>query len=170
MVTTVRVLMFCLGALLLALNFACGPQPEILLLNRLSEPIELDVYGPKETLRGGCADDFRQRFCKEEFTTLSILRLQAGEERVFTMSDDIDDDQCTNVLWIRLLQVGDVGPVSERGTLLQLPLWAEIEEGPGRYHTAAFPQASLRIDEIGTEDPNQGFAPTSCADLGREPR
>ena len=129
MLTTARMLRFCLGVLLLSLSLACGPQPEILLLNRLSEPVELDVYGPKDELRGGCTDDFRQRFCTEEFTTLSILSLQAGEERVFTMSDDIDDDQCTNVLWIRLLQVGDVGPVSERGTLLQLPLWAEIEEG-----------------------------------------
>jgi len=155
---------------LLAVLWACGPTPEVLLFNRLSEPVQIDVQGPKAELRGGCTDDFRQRFCAEEFASLSIVTLQAGEERVFTMSDDISEEQCTNVLWMRLLQVGEVGPVSERGTLLQLPTWAEIEEGAGRYHTAAFPQSSLRIDEVGVEDSNQGFAPQTCAEAGREAR
>ena len=156
--------------ILALLASGCGPQPEILILNRLSEPVQLDVYGPKENLTGGCTDDFRERFCREEFVALSILQLEAGEERVFTMSDDITETQCTNVLWVRMLQVGEVGPVSEKGTQLKLPILAEIEEGAGRYHTAAFPQASLRIDEVGVEDSNQGFAPRSCAEMGREAR
>lgn len=162
--------MYASGFALLSMCCGCGPTPEILLFNRLSEAIQIDIQGPKAELRGGCIDDFRQRFCAEEFVSLSIIRLQPQEERVFTMSDDITEDQCANVLWLRLLAVGEVGPVSEGGTQLQLPSQAEIEEGAGHYHTAAFPQASLRIDEVGLDDSNQGFAPMSCAALGREAR
>jgi hypothetical protein len=159
-----------LGGCFVFFGLGCGPQPEVLIVNRLEEPVRLDVYGPKEALTGGCTDDFRERFCKEEFVALSILNLEPSEERIFTMSDDIDEQKCTNVLWIRMLQVGDVGPVSEKGTLLNLPVLAEIEKGAGRYHTAAFPQATLRIDEVGLEDSNQGFAPKTCAELGRGAR
>ena len=155
---------------LLLVSTACGPVPEALLLNRLDQPVMIDVYGPLETLSGSCDVDFRERFCEEEFVPLSIVELQEAEQRTFTMSDEITEDNCTNVLWLRLISVGEVGPVTEVGTLLQLPTKAEVEVGPGYYHTAAFPGASLRIDEVGTEDLNQGFAPKKCAELGREAR
>ena len=63
---------------------ACGPVPEALLLNRLDRPVTIDVYGPIESLSGGCEVDFRDRFCEEEFVPLSIIELQEAEQRVFT--------------------------------------------------------------------------------------
>lgn len=165
-----RHIFLLLEALVLVSFVACGPVPEALLLNRLDRPVTIDVYGPIESLSGGCEVDFRDRFCEEEFVPLSIIELQEAEQRTFTMSDEITESQCTNVLWLRLLSVGDFGPVTETGTLLQLPTQAEVEIGPGYYHTAAFPGVSLRIDEVGSEDLNQGFAPRKCAELGREAR
>ena len=155
---------------LLVSMMGCGPVPEALLLNRLDRSVSIDVYGPIESLTGACEIDFRDRFCEEEFVPLSIIELQEAEQRSFTMSDEITENRCTNVLWLRLISVGNVGPVTEVGTLLQLPTQAEVEVGPGYYHTAAFPGVSLRIDEVGTEDLNQGFAPKKCVELGREAR
>ena len=55
------------------------------------------------------------------------------------------------------------GPVDDPGTLLQLPTDVRIEAGPGAIHGIAFPGITVRIDEIGSLDLNQGPPPPPCA-------
>jgi hypothetical protein len=43
-----------------------------------------------------------------------------------------------------------------------LPAIVEIEQGAGRFHGVAFPAATVRLDELGSADANQGSAPAAC--------
>jgi hypothetical protein len=143
---------------------------ELRLENLLEQQIGIEIRAPREDLRGGCDQPFGERFCAEEFEIVGVLDVPGGQEQLLTLSDDVDDEQCTNVLWIRLVFLEEVGPVDDPGTLIQLPAVVEVEQGAGALHTVAFPQATVRIDEIGTADEHQSQPPRTCAELGREPR
>jgi len=149
---------------------ACSPPDELRVVNRLALTARLDVLAPRADLRGGCQTDFRERFCREEYVPIAVLDFAPGADRLLTISDAVSDEQCTNVLWLRLPWLDEVGPVDDDGTLLALPTAVEIEAGAGGIHSVAFPQATVRIDEVGLADPNQGFAPKTCAELGRAAR
>jgi hypothetical protein len=142
----------------------------MILVNRLEQSISLEVGAPDAALRGGCAMPFGGRFCAEEYDVIGVLDVSAGQDRIITISDPVTDEQCTNLLWLRLVFLEDVGPVDDRGTLIQLPADVEVETGAGALHTVAYPQATVRIDEVGTLDANQARPPPPCAELGREPR
>lgn len=148
----------------------CSPRHELDLYNRLSETVGLEVRAPRPQLRGGCDAPLETRFCREEFESLGLVDIAAGDRRVLALSDEVGEGRCTQVLWLRLLHLGDVGPVDDPGTQLALPAVAEIERGAGAVHVVAFPQATVRIDEAGPLDENQAPAPRSCGELGRAPR
>lgn len=147
----------------------CG-KDEMELYNRLDYSIGLEIRAPDENLRGGCDQPFAERFCAEEYEVIGVIDVAAGADQLITISDPVTDDQCTNILWMRLVFLDEVGPVDDPGTLLQMPTTVEVEAGAGALHTVAFPQATVRIDEVGRVDANQARPPPACADLGREPR
>jgi hypothetical protein len=159
-------------AVTLALLFAaaaCGGD-EMRLVNRTEHTLLVGLSGPRLELTGGCDQDFRRRFCAEEYEAIGTLAVSPNEDREITVYEPSDDEQCTNQLWMRLLKLGEVGPIADRGTVVRMPSVVEVEVGAGLLHTAAFPQGTVRIDELGTLDENQGPEPPSCADLGRAPR
>src|SRR5688572_4407854 len=98
-----------------ALAAACGTD-EMKLTNRLDELVSIEVRAPKENLSGGCDQSFKTRFCADEYVPIGVLDISPREERLITISDTIDDQHCTNVLWMRLLRLGSVGPVEDPGT------------------------------------------------------
>ncbi len=153
----------------LALLAGCG-HDEMRLENLLDQKIGLEVRAPEADLTGGCDQPFRDRFCAEEYEVIGVLDVDAKKKQKITISDTVDDEHCTNLLWLRLVFLEEVGPVDDPGTLIQLPADVEVEQGAGALHTVAFPQATVRIDEIGTADPHQAEPPESCSVLGREPR
>jgi hypothetical protein len=157
---------------LLALGCAagCGAPDELELSNLLDLPVSIELRAPRANLRGGCQVSFATRFCREEFELLAGLDVPPLETRRLTLSDAVDDERCTNVFWMRVVRLGEVGPVEEPGTQVQLPATVEIERGPGAVHTVAFPQATVRLDEAGLEDANQAGPPSTCAELGRDAR
>lgn len=148
---------------------ACG-EDDLRLVNRTDQALTLDLHGPKLELTGGCDQDFRQRFCAEEYEPLGVLTISPGEDRLVTLFEGESDEVCTNLLWIRVLQLGGVGPVREPGTVIKVPAVVEIETGAGNIHSAAFPDSTIRVDEVGELDENQGPEPPTCAALGRAPR
>lgn len=159
------------GALIPILIAAgCGASDEMRIVNRLDDTASLDVRAPKETLRGDCELDFRKRYCEEEYVQIGNIDIRAGEDRFLTISDPVTDTQCTNVLWLRLKWLGDVGPVADPGITIQLPAVVEIESMAGLVHGVAFPQGTVRIDEVGSADIHQGPAPPTCEALGRAAR
>lgn len=143
---------------------------ELRLANLLERQIGIELRAPDESLRGGCDQPFRDRFCAEEYEVVGVIDIDAGREQTLTLSDSVTDEQCTNVLWIRLVFLEEVGPVDDPGTLIQLPADVQVEEGAGALHTVAFPQATVRIDEVGLADGHQAPSPETCAELGRDPR
>lgn len=157
------------ASLLLLSAAACGSD-ELRLVNRTEEKATLEFRGPRLELTGGCDQDFRRRFCAEEYEPLGVVEISAADDRVFTIYETVNDEHCTNQIWLRVLSLGDVGPVREPGTLFRLPVIAEIELGAGKIHSAAFPQATIRVDEVGLVDENQGPEPPTCEALGRAPR
>jgi hypothetical protein len=145
-------------------------KDELMLDNLLEQRIGLEVRAPKATIKGGCDTSFRDRFCAEEYEVVGVIDMEAGADQTLTLSDDVNDEQCTNILWLRLVFLEEVGPVDDPGTLIWLPAKVEVEEGAGALHTVAYPQATVRIDEIGTADVHQDTPPVTCAEAGREPR
>lgn len=145
-------------------------KDELRLTSKIDYASSLEVRAPKATLRGGCDAPFRDRFCAEEYEVIGVIDVSAREDRLLTISDPVNDEQCTNILWLRLVRLGEIGPVEDPGTLLLLPSDAEIEQGAGSLHSVAFPQATVRIDEIGTEDANQSQPPLTCAEANRTAR
>lgn len=148
---------------------ACG-QDELDLSNRLDQSVGLELRAPKATLRGGCERTLRDRFCQEEYELIGSLDLTARDARSLGVLGGQDDDQCLNQVWIKLVRVGEVGPVDDPGTILELPVQAEIEVGAGALHGVAFPDATVRIDEVGASDSRQARPPLTCAEAGRTPR
>jgi hypothetical protein len=148
---------------------ACATEDEMRIINQMNLPVSLDVLAPQEGLLADCEGSFRTRFCQEEYVQIGVIDISAGEDRFLTISDKVGGQRCTNILWLRVPWLGSVGPVSDPGTMFQLPAAAEIETGIGRYHGVAFPQGAVRIDEIGTADANQWTAPPTCGELGRTP-
>lgn len=154
---------------------ACGDQGEMTLVNRLDTAVGLEVRAPVDGLRGGCDQAFRDRFCAEEYEIVGVLDFDALETRPIVLSGDVDDEHCTNVLWLRLVWLGapdemPLGPAADPGALISLPATVEVEEGTGLLHGVAFPGRTVRIDEVGSADPNQDLPPPSCEALGRSPR
>lgn len=162
-----RIIALCIGA---ASVVGCGGSDEMRIVSRLDSPIRLDILAPRTDLRGGCDVEFARRYCEEEYENIGVVDIAAGEERFLTISDPVTNEQCTNILWLRIPFLGDVGPIEDPGTTLHLPAVAEIEAGAGRYHSVAFPQATIRIDDVSEGDPNQGLPPPTCAELGRAAR
>jgi hypothetical protein len=155
--------------LVAALMCACG-RDEMHLVSKIEQRASLEVRAPFERLRGGCEQTFRDRFCAGEYEVIGVIDVSAGEDRVLAISDAVGGDRCTNVLWLRLVRLDEVGPVEDPGTLFQLPSDAEIESGPGALHTVAFPQGTVRLDEVGEADANQARAPLTCEEAQRAPR
>src|SRR5690349_16327446 len=147
----------------------CG-QDEMHLSSHIEQTASLEVRAPFSRLRGGCNVAFRERFCREEYEVIGVVDLGPGTDRVLALSDPVNDEQCGNVLWLRLLRLDQVGPVDDPGTTFQLPSDAQIERGAGAYHSVAFPQATVRLDELGNADDNQSGPPPTCAELSRLPR
>lgn len=160
-----RITALALSSLLLG----CA-QDELSLSSKIDQLASLEVRAPKVELKGGCDLAFRDRFCAEEYEVIGVIDVSAHEDRLLTISDTVNDEQCTNVLWLRLVRLAEVGPVEDPGTMFQLPTDAEIEQGAGALHSVAFPQGTVRIDEIGGADSNQAPPAESCAELGRAPR
>lgn len=158
-----------LALMALSVSIGCA-EDEMELYNRLDHAIGLEIRAPNEELRGGCDEPFGERFCAEEYEVIGVIDVGAGEQQLITISDPVTDEQCTNLLWLRLVFLDEVGPVDDPGTLIQMPTIVEVEEGAGVLHTVAFPQATVRIDEVGRVDANQARPPPLCAELGREPR
>lgn len=146
----------------------CGGD-ELVLLNHTAYSAGVQVYAPELGLRGDCAEELRTRFCVEELVPIGVLDVGPASERTITVLDDDGEGGCSRVLWLRLLFLGEVGPVDDPGTLLALPVEAALEVGAGAIHTVAFPQATVRIDEVGGDDLNQGGPPLTCAELDRSP-
>ncbi len=152
-----RTLLSCM----MLLSMGCG-NDEMELLNRLDQIVTLEVRAPMASLTGGCELPFQTRFCQQQFEQIGVVDVDPQEERVLTLSDDSGPEQCTRMLWLRLVRLGEVGPVNDPGTLIQLPAVAEIEVGAGALHSVAFPQMTVRIDELGALDDNQAMPPLPC--------
>ena len=148
---------------------ACGSD-ELQLRNRTSQSLTLNLYGPKVSITGGCNEDFGTRFCAEEYEPIGTLPLHPLEQRLLTVYEGSGQNRCVNLLWIRVLDFAGTGPVADAGSVFRLPALAEVEAGAGKIHTVAFPEATIRVDEVGTLDENQRSSPPTCAELGREPR
>jgi hypothetical protein len=142
---------------------ACSSPDELILVNQLEWPVSLEVRAPQSTLRGGCNTSFETRFCADQYEAVGVLDIGAKEERTLAISDPVTATQCTNILWLRLVRLDDVGPVDDPGTLIDLPADVEIEEGAGALHSVAFPQATVRIDEVGLGDLRQAGPASPCA-------
>lgn len=155
---------------------ACGAgEGELTLVNTLDQSVGLEVRAPLEALRGGCEQDFRTRFCAEEYEIIGVLDFAGGEARPIVISDSTGGDRCTNVLWLRLVWLGapdeaPLGPAKDPGTLVALPAVVEVEEGAGALHAVAFPGRTVRIDQVGGVDARQDRPPPTCAELSRAPR
>lgn len=152
-----------------------GSSGDMTLVNRLEQSVGLEVRAPLENLRGGCDEAFRTRFCAEEYEIVGVLDFDGGETRTLALSDDVDDQHCTNVLWLRLVWLGapdqmPEGPAADPGTLIALPATVEVESGAGALHGVGFPAGTVRLDEVGARDPNQDLPPPTCAELGLAPR
>lgn len=143
------------------LSMGCS-NDEMELLNRLNQTVTLEVRAPLATLTGGCELPFESRFCRDQFEQIGVIDIEPEQERFLTLSDGSGADQCTRLLWLRLVRLGEVGPVDDPGTLIQLPAVAEIEVGAGALHSVAFPQMTVRIDELGALDDNQAMPPQPC--------
>ncbi|MEQ8273806.1 MAG: hypothetical protein RMA76_40100 [Deltaproteobacteria bacterium] len=141
---------------------ACGSSDEAMLFNRLELPISLEVRAPQEQLVGGCDKAFAERFCEDQYEVIGVVDVEALSERELIISDATSGDRCTNILWLRLVRLDEVGPVDDAGTLINLPAFVEVERGAGVIHTVAFPQATVRIDEVGGMDVNQSGPPPAC--------
>lgn len=150
-----------LAPILLAFGPGCSNE-EIHLTSRIDHAVSIEVRGPKADLRGGCEKDFRTRFCADQYEVIGVVEMSPFEDRILATSDPVTQAQCTNVLWLRLVRLDEVGPVNDQGTLILLPTDAEIELGAGAIHSVAFPQATVRIDEVGGLDENQGPPPPAC--------
>lgn len=152
----------------LALLAACGGE-DLQLESRIRESVTVEIRAPAAGLAGPCDVRFDERFCREELEGVGSITIRGGDRRTITLDDDFDET-CSNVLWLRLIRLDEVGPVADPGTLFELPASAEIEYGAGAAHTVAFPQATIRLDEVGRADAHQAGPPLSCAELGRTPR
>jgi len=158
------------------LTAACGAgEGQLTLRNQLQQAVGLEVRAPLETLTGGCEMPFRDRFCAEEYEIIGVLDFAAGEGRDVTISDAVNDERCTNQLWLRLVWLGapdmmPVGPAADPGTLLALPAEVDVQDGAGALHAVAFPGQTVRLDERGGQDAMQALPPQTCAEQGRAPR
>ncbi len=160
------------GALLLGLNLslvACGWE-EFRVANRLADPVEIEVLAPKLGIGATCSDRFDVRFCTEEFESLGTLVFEAEQERTIEVIDGTGGSDCAEILYLRVLTVGELGPVVDRGTQVQVPADVRIVEGAGFHHTLALPGLTVRLDEVGSDDNNQSGPPSDCGALGRAPR
>lgn len=147
---------------LLLLVSACGASDEATLVNRLDLPISLQIRAPQEQLLGGCDKNFATRFCADQYEVIGVVDVEPLEERELVISDSTGGDRCTNILWLRLIRLEEVGPVDDPGTLVQLPAFVHVERGAGAIHSVAFPQGTMRIDEVGGMDVNQAGPPPAC--------
>lgn len=150
-------------------SVGCGFE-EFRVANRLSDQVELEVLAPKLGIGPTCSDRFDVRFCAEEFESLGTLVFEAEEERTIEVIDGTDSTDCAGILFLRILTVGALGPVADRGTQVQVPADVRIMEGAGFHHTLALPGLTVRLDELGTDDNNQAGPPKTCDALGRAPR
>jgi hypothetical protein len=128
------------------------------------------VLAPKLGIGPNCADAFDIRFCDEEFESLGVLEFLPDQERTITVIDGTGSEDCAGILYLRILTVGPLGPVVDRGTQIQVPADVHIAVGAGFHHTLALPELTVRIDEVGTDDNNQSGPPSTCAALGRTAR
>ena len=149
-------------ALVGALAVACGGE-ELELESRIDEGATLQIAAPEAGLAGACDAPFATRFCREQFVPVGAVTIRGGDRRALALEGDFDRT-CGNILWVRLVRLDDVGPVDDQGTLFELPVRAEIEYGAGALHTVAFPQGTVRLDEIGDADARQARPPPPCVD------
>ncbi len=149
--------------LLIAPALAACSEQTMVLRSVLAQEASLELRAPRLELEGRCEQDFSQRFCADEYETIGVIDIAPGEERRITVSGVTSSDQCTDLVWMRLVRLEEVGPIDDPGTVIQLPAEVELEQGAGQKHTVAFPQGTVRIDELGPEDANQGAHPPGCS-------
>lgn len=149
----------------------CEVGDELLVVNRLDRTVGLQIRAANERRRVDCDRPFTERFCAGDYVSQGVVDIRPFEERTLTLSDESDARRCARVVWLRALwlSVGPgpndgavYGPVDDPGTLLQLPAEVRVEVGPGPLHGIAFPGMTVRIDEVGTQDLNQGPPPPPC--------
>lgn len=163
-------------ALLVALTgvalgwLGCDAGDELVVVNRLDRSVGVQVRAADDRLRVDCGVPFTTRFCQNQYISQGVVDFGPLQERTLTLSDEGDGDRCARVVWLRVLWLStesstaapENGPVDDPGTLMQLPADVEIEAGSGAIHGVAFPGITVRIDERGSLDPNQGPPPPAC--------
>jgi hypothetical protein len=139
---------------------ACGAE-ELRLESRIDERATLQLAAPRAGLVGPCDVPFAIRFCRAQFEPVGSVVIRGGDRRTLALEDELDRT-CGNILWVRLVRLDDVGPVADEGALFELPASAEIEYGAGALHAVAFPQGTVRLDEVGDADARQARPPRPC--------
>lgn len=161
---------FAVGLGLFASVLGCEPGDELVVTNRVDRTVGLQVLAANDRLRVDCSESFATRFCADEYVSQGVVDFAPNQARTLTLSDESDPLRCARVLWLRVLwlSVGsgptdpENGPVDDPGTLVQLPAEVELEAGTGAIHGVAFPGVTVRIDEVGSLDPNQAAPPPAC--------
>ena len=148
----------------------CEPGDELRVINRLDRTVGVQVLAADDRLRVDCGLPFTERFCADQYVSQGVVDFAPSETRTLTLSDESDPRRCARVVWLRVLWLAtgpevdapENGPVNDPGTVVQLPAVIEIERGTGAIHGVAFPGQTIRIDEQGSLDRNQGPPPLHC--------
>lgn len=139
--------------------FACGGAEGLELSSKLEQDARIEVLAPRVDASGDCGAALPLRHCAEDYERLSTITVPALSDRVIRLDDS---GACPPALWLRLVALGDVGPVNDPGTLFRLPARVELEYGAGALHSQAFPQGIVRLDEVGAADTAQSSPPARC--------
>ncbi len=140
---------------------ACGAAEEMELTSRIDLDATLELRAPPEGATGRCGEPFQSRFCRDQYVSLGTAVLGANQSRTLTLTD-AEGGECNFLLWLRVINLESVGPVADLGTVFELPTEAELEPGAGAVHTVAFPQATIRLDQVGPTDDRQSGPPPAC--------
>lgn len=141
---------------------ACG-RDEMEIISLIDQSATLEVLAPVQGIDGDCSRFFANRFCAADFERVGAVEVAPGSTRTLGLSVE-EAERCANILWLRLARLEDVGPVSDAGTQFEVPVELEIEYGAGAIHSAAYPQGTIRLDQVGPSDAQQGEAPPPCPD------
>ena len=160
-----------LGLGVLTASLGCESGDALFVVNRLDRTVGIQVRAANDGLRVDCDRPFTERFCADEYVSQGVVDVGPREERTLRLSVEADPRRCAAVVWLRVLWLSagpgandpESGPVDDPGTVLQLPADVRIEAGAGAIHGIAFPGITVRIDEIGSLDVNQGPAPPPCS-------
>ena len=148
----------------------CNPGDELLVVNRLDRTVGVQVLAADDKKRVDCKAPFAERFCRDDYISQGVVDFEPLKTRTLTLFVESHPRECASIVWLRVLWLStgpeadapDNGPVDDPGTLIQLPADIDLEAGSGAIHGVAFPGITVRIDEVGSLDPNQGPPPPDC--------